>query len=98
MDGRAARPGVAGTEAHELHGVLPAPLAAFGRESSAAPDRFLIALAALDLLSDAAAHSPLLVIAELLGVPASDRKQFRVWSDAVMEAAHEITKLPAPQA
>src|SRR6266849_2752992 len=39
-------------------------LAAFGRTSSAAPDRFLIALAALDLLSDAAAHSPLLVIAE----------------------------------
>jgi predicted ATPase len=48
---------------------LPSPqrqamLAAFGRTSSAAPDRFLIALAALDLLSDAAAHSPLLVIAE----------------------------------
>src|SRR2546425_7318417 len=48
---------------------LPSPqrqamLAAFGRESSAAPDRFLIALAALDLLSDAATHSPLPVIAE----------------------------------
>ncbi len=55
-----------------LHGgvdSLPSPqrqalLAAFGRTSSAAPDLFLIALAALDLLSEAAAHSPLLVIAE----------------------------------
>ena len=48
---------------------LPSPqrqamLAAFGRTSSAAPDRFLIALAALELLSDAATHAPLLVIAE----------------------------------
>src|SRR5258708_2042574 len=48
---------------------LPSPqreamLAAFGRTSAAAPDLFLIALGALDLLSDAAAHSPLLVIAE----------------------------------
>jgi predicted ATPase len=38
--------------------------AAFGRSTSAAPDLFLIALAALDLLADAATHSPVLVIAE----------------------------------
>ncbi len=48
---------------------LPSPqreamLAAFGRTTSAAPDLFLIALATLDLLCDAAAHAPLLVIAE----------------------------------
>ena len=48
---------------------LPSPqreamLAAFGRTTSAAPDLFLIALATLDLLADAAAHAPLLVIAE----------------------------------
>src|ERR1700682_4933667 len=48
---------------------LPSPqreamLAAFGRTTSAAPDLFLIALATLDLLSEAAVHSPLLVIAE----------------------------------
>src|SRR4051794_9952051 len=38
--------------------------AAFGRTSSAAPDLFLIALATLELLSDAATRAPLLVIAE----------------------------------
>jgi DNA-binding CsgD family transcriptional regulator len=48
---------------------LPSPqrdamLAAFGRSSSAAPDLYLVALAALDLLSDAASRAPVLVIAE----------------------------------
>jgi DNA-binding CsgD family transcriptional regulator/tetratricopeptide (TPR) repeat protein len=48
---------------------LPLPqreamLAAFGRTSSTTPDLFLIALATLDLLSDAAARSPLLLVAE----------------------------------
>jgi cytochrome P450 len=45
----------------------------------------------LDMVESIAAPLPLLVIAELLGVPASDRDQFRVWSDAVMEAASQIT-------
>jgi DNA-binding CsgD family transcriptional regulator len=39
-------------------------LAAFGRVESPAPDLFLTALAALDLLSDAAANAPVLLIAE----------------------------------
>jgi DNA-binding CsgD family transcriptional regulator len=48
---------------------LPDPQAAalasaFGMTDGAAPDTFLIALAALDLLADAAAESPLLVIVE----------------------------------
>lgn len=48
---------------------LPTPhaaalLAAFGLDDRAAPDLFLIALAALDLLADAAADSPLLLIVE----------------------------------
>jgi cytochrome P450 len=47
--------------------------------------------AEVDLVDALAAPLPLLVIAELLGVPRSDREQFRVWSDAVMEAANEIT-------
>lgn len=34
---------------------------------------------------------PLLVIAELLGVPADDRALFRVWSDAIMDAATNLT-------
>ena len=39
-------------------------LAAFGMTDAAAPDRFLIALAALDLLADTAARSPLLLVVE----------------------------------
>jgi len=48
---------------------LPGPQAralssAFGLNEDAAPDLFLTALAALDLLADAAAHAPLLLIVE----------------------------------
>ena len=39
-------------------------LAAFGMTDAAAPDRFLIALAALELLADTAARAPLLVVVE----------------------------------
>lgn len=45
----------------------------------------------IDLVETVAAPLPLLVIAELLGVPSGDRGQFRIWSDAVMEAATAIT-------
>lgn len=38
--------------------------AAFGKTSDAAPDRFLVALATLELLAEEASHVPLLVIAE----------------------------------
>src|ERR1700694_2266744 len=38
--------------------------AAFGRSVSAAPDRYLIALATLDILAEAAGRAPLLLIAE----------------------------------
>lgn len=47
--------------------------------------------AEVDLVDALAAPLPLLVIAELLGVPQDDREQFRVWSDAVIEAASGIT-------
>lgn len=39
-------------------------LSAFGMSVDAAPDRFLIALAALELLSETASHAPLLLIVE----------------------------------
>lgn len=39
-------------------------LAAFGVSGAAAPDQFVIALAALDLLGDAAAERPLVLVAE----------------------------------
>jgi len=38
--------------------------AAFGLSDTAAPDRFLIALATMDLLGDAAVRAPLLIIAD----------------------------------
>ena len=50
-------------------------LAAFGMADAAAPDRFLIALAALELFADTASGSPLLVIvedAQWLDRPTSD--------------------------
>lgn len=53
------------TEAAELPArQRDALLAAFGMTDAAAPDLFLIALAALELLAGAAAHSPLVLIAE----------------------------------
>ena len=36
-----------------------------------------------------AAPLPLLVIADLLGIPADDREKFRLWSDAMIDAAME---------
>jgi DNA-binding CsgD family transcriptional regulator len=52
-----------------LSDALPGPqkealLAAFGRSRASAPDPFLIALATLELLADAASQSPLLVLVE----------------------------------
>jgi cytochrome P450 len=47
--------------------------------------------APVDVVDAVAAPLPLLVVAELLGVPPDDRDRFRVWSDAVMEAASGIT-------
>ena len=45
----------------------------------------------LDLVEALAAPLPLLVIAELLGVPSEDRGKFRIWSDAMIAAATEPT-------
>jgi cytochrome P450 len=43
--------------------------------------------APLDFVEAFAAPLPLLVIAEMLGVPGDDRARFRDWSDAVIDAA-----------
>ena len=45
----------------------------------------------IDAVECISAPFPLLVIAELLGVPASDLDDFRRWSDAVMAAATNLT-------
>jgi len=46
----------------------------------------------VDLVDALTAPLPLLVIAELLGLPAEDREDFRRWSDAIMGAATKLTE------
>lgn len=47
---------------------------------------------AVNVVDALAAPLPLMVIAELVGVPRSDLADFRRWSDAVIEAASEFTE------
>lgn len=46
----------------------------------------------VDLVDAVCAPLPMLVIAELLGLPAEDRDDFRRWSDAAIAAATELTE------
>jgi cytochrome P450 len=48
--------------------------------------------AEIDLVNAVTAPVPMLVIAELLGVPTEDHERFRTWSDAMMEAATEMSQ------
>src|SRR5205085_5911893 len=43
----------------------------------------------VDVAPSLAEPLPMLVIADMLGVPAEDRDRFKVWSDAMIEAATE---------
>jgi cytochrome P450 len=52
----------------------------------------------VDLVDSLCAPLPMLVIAELLGLPAEDRESFRRWSDAIMEAATDLNEDNALQA
>jgi cytochrome P450 len=45
----------------------------------------------VDFVDAFAAPFPLLVIAEMLGVPGADRERFRRWSDAIIDAGTEPT-------
>jgi cytochrome P450 len=45
----------------------------------------------LEMIELLSAPVPLLVIAHMLGVPADDLDQFRIWTDAVAEAATNLT-------
>jgi cytochrome P450 len=47
----------------------------------------------IEVVSAFASPLPVLVIAELLGVPTSDRERFRTWSDAIIVAANDLTNL-----
>jgi cytochrome P450 len=44
-----------------------------------------------DFVEDFAAPLPLLVIADMLGVPGEDRERFKRWSDAIIEAGTQQT-------
>ena len=52
----------------------------------------------VDLVDSLCAPLPMLVIAELLGLPTEDRENFRRWSDAIMEAATDLNEANAHQA
>ena len=45
----------------------------------------------IDLVESFAARLPLLVIADMLGIPASDHERFRRWSDLIIDAGNEAT-------
>jgi cytochrome P450 len=45
-----------------------------------------------DFVDDVAVPLPLLVIADLLGIPGDDRDSFKKWSDLLIEAATEFTE------
>jgi cytochrome P450 len=52
----------------------------------------------VDFVEDFAVQLPILVIAEMLGVPGSDLEQFKKWSDAAIEAASEASPESMEQA
>ncbi|MGG4146328.1 cytochrome P450 [Paenibacillus algorifonticola] len=55
-------------------------------------DELLDAVAAghtMNLIDDYAFHLPIIVICEILGIPAEDREQFRSWSNTIIEASFE---------
>jgi cytochrome P450 len=44
----------------------------------------------MDVIEDLAYPLPVIVIAELLGIPAEDRERFKLWSDAVVSTAQTM--------
>lgn len=44
----------------------------------------------IDIVEKLTTPLPVIVIAELLGVPAADRARFKVWSDAVIAGSHQM--------
>jgi cytochrome P450 len=45
----------------------------------------------MDIVNDYATPLPVIVIAELLGVPAKDRVHFKHWSDVLVESANDLS-------
>jgi cytochrome P450 len=48
----------------------------------------VIAAGRMDVIDDLAYPLPVIVIAEMLGIPQEDRKRFKIWSDAVVGASY----------
>ncbi len=44
----------------------------------------------MDVVSDLAEPLPVTVIAEMLGIPAEDRRKFKEWSDAIVELSNQF--------
>ncbi|MEV4351142.1 cytochrome P450 [Actinoplanes sp. NPDC049596] len=65
--------------------------------ASSAAALFLEAGQEFDLMADVAEPLAVTVIAELLGVPASDRRWLRPWSAAIVKM-YEVTRTPADEA
>jgi cytochrome P450 len=42
----------------------------------------------MDAITDLAVPLPVIVIAEMLGIPATDRERFKLWSDAIVQGTH----------
>lgn len=57
----------------------------------------VVAAGAMDVIDDLASPLPVIVIAELLGVPVEDRPRFKRWSDTLITAGDE-TEEPAEAA
>lgn len=49
----------------------------------------------MDVVEDFSYPLPVIVIAELLGIPANDRDKFKQWSDAVVTGVHEMEENPS---
>lgn len=44
----------------------------------------------MDLAADFAVPLPLLVIAEMVGIPVADRPRFKAWSDVILDLSHTL--------
>lgn len=80
-----------------LRAFTPAAVARLQGRITAIVDELLDAVVGtgrMDLVADFAGPLPTIVIAEMLGVPASDQESFRRWSDEVGERANALVLDP----
>lgn len=74
-------------------GFHPRQVAAFEPRVAALADQLLDGIEpgqTVDWVETVAVQLPILVIADMLGIPGEDLDRFRVWSDALIEAASDI--------